>query len=139
MAASLFNLNVLQTFSRWILYFYEKYPFKVKGYTYIIICENGYYYTGSTIDLEKRMKEHWNGNGANFTKKYPPVELVYVEEHPHIGLAFKREKQLQKWSHEKKKALIEKDFEKLHELAACKNTSHYLGKRTKNPEDEKVK
>jgi len=109
----------------------------VKAYTYILLCENGYYYTGSTIDLEKRLKEHWNGHGANFTKKYPPVELVYVEEHQHIGLAFKREKQLQKWSHDKKKALIEMDFERLHELAACQNATHYLNRSHINSEDKK--
>ncbi len=104
----------------------------MKGYTYILLCENGFFYTGSTIDLESRMIKHWNGTGANFTAKYPPVELVYVEEHEHIGLAFKREKQIQKWSHDKKKALIERDFSKLHELASCQNASHYLNKSKEN-------
>jgi len=112
-----------------IIIFTQTITTQMKGYTYILMCENGYYYTGSTIDLQKRLSEHWGGKGANFTKKYPPVALVYVEEYPHIGLAFKREKQLQKWSHDKKKALIEKDFIKLHELAACQNATHYLNNK----------
>ncbi len=44
-----------------------------KGYTYILFCSNGTYYTGSTKYLEKRMKQHWNGEVANHTRKYSPV------------------------------------------------------------------
>ena len=51
--------------------------------------------------------EHQSGNGANFTKSRLPVELVYYEEYERIDEAFFREKQIQRWSHEKKKALIE--------------------------------
>ena len=36
-----------------------------------------------------------------------------------------REKQIQGWSHAKKKALIEKNYNKLHELAVCKNESNF--------------
>ena len=71
----------------------------MKGYTYILLCTNGLYYTGSTKHFEKRMNQHFTGKGANFTTKYPPIEIVYVEEHQHIGLAFYREKQIQGWSH----------------------------------------
>ena len=35
------------------------------------------------------------------------MELVYVEEHEHIGAAFAREKQIQNWSRAKRLALIE--------------------------------
>lgn len=41
----------------------------MKGFMYILLCSDGSYYTGSTIDLEKRIDEHQNGNGANHTKK----------------------------------------------------------------------
>ncbi len=44
------------------------------GYMYILRCNNDSYYTGSTIDLEKRLKEHNDGLGSNHTKKYLPVE-----------------------------------------------------------------
>jgi putative endonuclease len=49
--------------------------------------------------------------------------LAYYEEFDRVEEAFKREKQVQGWSHAKKKALIEKDYEKLHELAECRNES----------------
>jgi putative endonuclease len=78
-----------------------------KGYMYILLCSNGTFYTGSTKDLIKRIEEHQNGLGANYTKKHLPVELVYYEEFNRIDEAFFREKQVQGWSRNKKIALIE--------------------------------
>ena len=98
----------------------------MKGYMYILLCSNGKYYTGSTKNLEKRIAEHKNGEGANFTKKHLPVELIYYEEYKRIDVAFYREKQVQGWSRKKKEALINGEYEKLHEFAECKNDSHYV-------------
>ncbi len=78
----------------------------MKGYMYILECSNGSYYTGSTINLEFRLEEHQNGEGANHTKKFLPVRLVYFEEYQRIDKAFYREKQVQGWSRKKKEALI---------------------------------
>ena len=74
---------------------------------YILECADGTYYTGSTIDLERRIKQHQNGGGANYTKVRLPVRLVYHEKYHRIDWAFYREKQIQKWSQKKKEALIE--------------------------------
>ena len=78
----------------------------MKGYTYILLCNDGSYYTGSTNDLERRLKEHFTGEGSNHTKKHPPIRLLYYEEFDRIDDAFKREKQIQGWSRQKKEALI---------------------------------
>lgn len=85
-------------------------------YTYILECNDGTYYTGSTLNLKKRMEEHQNGLGANYTSKRLPVALVYYEEYDRIDEAFYREKQIQNWSHEKKKMLIAGEFSKLSQL-----------------------
>ena len=77
----------------------------MKGYMYILLCNNGHYYTGSTVDLESRILQHKNGEGANFTKKHLPVALVYYEEFDRIDEAFFREKQIQGWTRKKKEAL----------------------------------
>jgi putative endonuclease len=77
------------------------------------MCSNGAYYTGSTKDLELRIQQHQSGNGANFTKKHLPVELVYYEEFQRIDEAFYREKQVQGWSRKKKEALINGEHSKL--------------------------
>ena len=78
----------------------------MKGYMYILQCADDSYYTGSTVDLEKRIDEHQNGTGANHTKKRLPVHLVYWEEFARIDEAFSREKQIQGWSRRKQEALI---------------------------------
>jgi len=59
------------------------------------------------------MMQHFNGLGSNFTRKYPPVELLYYEKYPTIWEAFRREKQVQGWSKKKKEALIESRFNDL--------------------------
>lgn len=84
---------------------------------YILLCCDESYYTGSTIDLERRIKQHQSGEGANHTKKRLPIKLVYYEFYPRIDLAFYREKQIQKWRREKKEALISGEFSDLPELA----------------------
>jgi putative endonuclease len=87
------------------------------AYMYILICGNGQYYVGSTKNLELRIEQHQLGQGSNFTKKNLPVRLVYVEEFDRIDLAFNREKQIQKWSHDKKEALINWDIKRLKLLS----------------------
>jgi len=84
---------------------------------YIFKCNDGTYYTGSTKNLEKRIAEHNNGEGANYTRKHLPVELIYYEEYHRVDLAFQREKQVQGWSRKKKEALISDQSEELPELA----------------------
>ena len=84
---------------------------------YILKCSDNTYYTGSTKDLSRRLKEHQSGEGANHRKKHLPVELVYYEEFDRIDHAFYREKQVQKWSRKKKEALIESRKEELPLLA----------------------
>lgn len=100
----------------------------MKCYMYILRCADGSYYTGSTKNLERRLQQHQNGDGAHFTRKHLPVELVYYEEFDRIDKAFYREKQVQGWSRKKKEALIENSPGKLHDLSSCKNDSHFKNK-----------
>ncbi len=98
------------------------------GYMYILECCGGNFYTGSTIDLIRRLAQHQSGNGANYTRDRLPVKLIYSEKHPKIGQAFYREKQVQKWSRAKKIALMNGDLEELHIQATCLNITHYSNK-----------
>jgi putative endonuclease len=77
-----------------------------KGYMYILKCNDDTYYTGSTKNLEKRVLDHQDGRGANYTRKKLPVVLIYFEEYDRIDEAFYREKQIQGWSRKKKEALM---------------------------------
>ena len=94
-------------------------------YVYILKCCDGSFYTGSTWNLKRKVLEHKSAEGSKYTKSHLPVELVYFEKFERIDEAFKREKQLQGWSHKKKKALIGKNIEILKQESECKNESHY--------------
>lgn len=96
----------------------------MKGYVYILECGDGSYYTGSTNNLELRLEQHQNGEGANHTKKHLPVRLIYYEEYTRIDTAFYREKQVQGWSRKKKEALVRGISEELKRAAECMNESH---------------
>ena len=96
----------------------------MKGYMYILECSDGSYYTGSTNNLELRLAQHQNGEGANHTKKYLPVKLIYYEEYSRIDTAFYREKQVQGWSRKKKEALVKGFEDVLKKVAVCMNESH---------------
>lgn len=77
------------------------------AWVYILECADGYYYTGSTVDLQRRIEQHNEGLGANFTKKRLPAKLVFCAETDSIGEAFRWEKKIQGWSRAKKLAIIE--------------------------------
>ena len=87
------------------------------GYVYILECSDGSFYTGSTRDLERRIQQHQAGEGAKYTKKRLPVNLIYSEEFARIDAAFYREKQIQSWSRKKKQALIDGRLDDLPELS----------------------
>ncbi|WP_422080509.1 GIY-YIG nuclease family protein [Ulvibacterium sp.] len=89
----------------------------MKGYTYILQCSDGSYYTGSTVDLELRIQQHQNGKGANYTKRRLPISLLYVEIFTRIDEAFRREKQIQGWSRKKKEALTDGEHNQLPRLS----------------------
>jgi putative endonuclease len=93
-------------------------------YIYILECSDKTYYTGSTWDLDRRFQEHSEGIGSNYTSKRLPVIFKYSLFFDSIKDAFLMEKKIQKWSHAKKKALIENNIEKLKQKAECKNESN---------------
>jgi predicted GIY-YIG superfamily endonuclease len=100
----------------------------MKAWMYILECTDGTYYTGSTKNLDLRVSQHQNGEGANYTRKRLPVKLIYYEEFNRIDEAFYREKQVQGWSRKKKEALIKGLANELKKLAECKNDTHFCFK-----------
>ena len=94
-------------------------------YMYILECVDGSFYTGSTWNLQRRLAQHRAGLGARHTAKRLPVKLVYFEEFARVDAAFKREKQIQGWSRNKKQALISEAWERLPKLAECQNETHW--------------
>ena len=76
---------------------------------YVYIMTNKYnsvVYTGMTNNLEKRIYQHKNKIIDGFTKRYNINKLVYFEDTKDVKEALEREKQLKKWSRQKKNDLI---------------------------------
>ena len=63
-------------------------------------------YVGVTSDLNRRVYEHKNKIVKGFTEKYNVDKLVYLEETKDVNAALEREKQIKKWSRQKKNALV---------------------------------
>ena len=87
------------------------------AWMYILLCADGSYYIGSTIDLELRLFQHNEGIGAQYTAHRRPVQLVFAAQYDNIADAFYREKQVQGWSRAKREALIRGDYMDLPALA----------------------
>lgn len=76
------------------------------AYVYIVECSDGTLYTGWTYDVERRIREHNAGSGAQYTAARGPVELVHVEEYPDRSTAQSREYRIKQWSRTRKLRLI---------------------------------
>jgi putative endonuclease len=63
-------------------------------YVYMVKCRNGAYYTGSTNDLQNRIKLHNSGHGAKYLRGKLPVELVYAKEYRYYKNALHAERRL---------------------------------------------
>ena len=75
-------------------------------YCYIVECADGTYYTGWTVDPERRVATHNKGRGARYTRTRLPVKLVYVEEVPDRKSAMKREIEIKRLKRDGKAKLI---------------------------------
>ena len=80
-----------------------------KGYVYFMTNgNNNVLYVGVTNNLKRRMVEHSEGRGSEFTKKYNCAKLVYYEAFPSIEQAIAREKQIKHFKREWKNQLVER-------------------------------
>ena len=80
-----------------------------KFYIYILECENGKYYTGYSIDMEKRYSLHVKGKGAKFTKINKPLRIAqFWKIRCTIGEAMKVEAFIKNKSKKYKAELIKK-------------------------------
>jgi len=75
-------------------------------YIYILLCQDGSHYTGSTNNIKKRFKDHLKGRGARYTKSHKPIKIVYREKFASKSEALKREAKIKNWPKAKKIALI---------------------------------
>jgi len=76
-------------------------------YLYILECADQTLYTGITVDLERRVKEHNTSKlGAKYTHARRPVKLVYSKKFRNRSLASKAEAKIKMLSRIEKLELI---------------------------------
>jgi putative endonuclease len=80
-------------------------------YVYILLCEDGSLYTGSTNNLEKRFKTHKDGTGGRYTRSHKVVKIVYTEKFESKSEALKREMEIKNLTRIKKINLVRAVFE----------------------------
>jgi putative endonuclease len=83
----------------------------MKYYVYILQAKDGFLYTGTTKNLEERIKRHNRGRGGKFTKGRRPLKMVYYETLCDLRSAMRREMQIKRLSRPHKQRLID-NFEK---------------------------
>ncbi|GAA2119357.1 GIY-YIG nuclease family protein [Nocardioides bigeumensis] len=87
------------------------------AWVYILRCSDDSYYVGSTTNIEARLYQHQVGEGAAYTRRRRPVELVWSCQFERVDEAFAFEKRVQNWSRAKREALIEGRWDDLPLLA----------------------
>ena len=76
-------------------------------FIYILKCADETLYTGITVDLERRVKEHNHSKlGAKYTAARRPVELVYSKKYKDRSSASKQESKIKDLSRIDKLKLI---------------------------------
>jgi len=75
-------------------------------FCYILECSDGTYYTGWTVNVERRVLQHNKGVGARYTRTRLPVKLVYLEPQPDKITALKRERAIKALPRKKKMELF---------------------------------
>ena len=74
---------------------------------YILLCQDGSFYIGSSNDVRKRFLIHKNGKGGRYTRSHKPIQVVYQEDYSTKSQALKREAHLKTLTHAQKQALKE--------------------------------
>lgn len=74
-------------------------------YVYLLLCDDGSYYTGYTKNIASRLERHRKGRGARYTRMRRPKKIVYVEEFKMRRFAIRRERQIKTLNHREKQKL----------------------------------
>ena len=72
------------------------------SFVYILKCSDGTFYTGASVNVEKRLEIHQKAQGAKYTRSRLPVYLKYIENCKDWSSALKREREIKKYTRAKK-------------------------------------
>jgi len=74
-------------------------------YVYMLLCDDGSYYTGYTSSVASRFERHEKGQGARYTRMRKPTRIVYVRRFRTRRAAMRKEREIKALSHDQKRDL----------------------------------
>ena len=78
---------------------------------YIIENNDRSYYTGISTDVERRFKQHMNGQGAKFFNSRTPIKVIFQENGHTRSSASKREVEIKRLTKKDKIQLIKQSLD----------------------------
>ena len=82
-------------------------PRDVTYFVYILSSKTRVLYIGVTNSLIRRIAEHRDGEGGEFSRRYKTHKLVYYESFQYVNDAIRRETELKGWKRKRKVELIQ--------------------------------
>lgn len=83
-------------------------------YLYILKCADGTLYTGITVNLPRRLKEHnFSKLGARYTRSRRPVKIVYSKKYRNRSTASTEEARIKLLSRAEKLKMIKNAIDKI--------------------------
>lgn len=79
---------------------------KHNHFFYVLECEDGSFYGGYTVDLQRRLKQHNAGKGAKYTRMKRPVKMIYAKKYDNKGEALRSEYAFKQLSRKKKEQFL---------------------------------
>ena len=90
-------------------------------FVYMVLCQNGFLYTGYTKDIANRLKLHNSGRGAKYLRGKLPVKLVFTKEFKYFKLALNAERAIKRKTRKQKDLLIQ-DWKNIKAQCSIKKT-----------------
>lgn len=76
-------------------------------YVYVLLCNDGSYYTGHAKNVQSRFRQHERGLGARYTRIRRPQKIIHVERFCTRSEAMHRERAIKRLSHVQKQKLVD--------------------------------
>tara|TARA_Y100000590_G_C15619712_1_gene977094 strand:- start:1004 stop:1300 length:297 start_codon:yes stop_codon:yes gene_type:complete len=67
---------------------------QAKWTVYILLCNDNSFYTGITNDMNRRLLQHENGDGARYTRGRGPFKVIYKALFNNQSDALKEERRI---------------------------------------------
>lgn len=78
----------------------------INAYVYILLCNDGTFYTGYTTNLEKRIIAHNNKKASKYTRTRTPVKYVFTKQFTSKNEAMSVEYKIKSLNRKQKEKLI---------------------------------